>query len=89
MTALKKGEFTSSENKEKRSNRVNIKDIESKADEFSQDFLKLDRSHKISFLITTADLLKFKAYCIKNKINQQDKAYLVFKDWIIKEDINI
>lgn len=89
MAELKKGSLIDKNKSEERKNRRSIKDIKSTADQISGDFLELERPHKITFSITTADLLKLKSYCIKNKVKQQDKAYLVFKDWIDKEDNTI
>ena len=62
--------------------RKKVSDIEESVNELTEDFLKLNRPHKININISTEDLIKLKTYCIANGTNQQDTAYLVFKNWL-------
>lgn len=70
-------------------NRKTIADIEQNVNEVSGNYDKLHRPHKISFNITSADLMRFKMYCIQNKTNQQEQAYKLFKQWIDSEELNL
>lgn len=69
--------------------RKSIPQVEEQVNELSGNVDRLERPHKISFNITSSDLMKFKMYCITNKVKQQDQAYIVFKNWIESKDLKI
>lgn len=70
-------------------NRKSISDIESDVNEIAGNHDKIERPHKISFNITSKDLMKFKMFCISNKVKQQDQAYEVFKNWLDSQQLNL
>ena len=74
---------------EVKKNRKTVQDVAPAVNEISGHTDKLDRPHKISFNITSSQLMKFKMFCITNKVKQQDQAFAVFAEWLNEQDLSI